>query len=161
MKEESNKYKEKYRQLKRKLSDMEKENTAYKNRISELENIVENFGLKINQLEKSVEEKMLENEMQKVHVSRTGENLHCCNSSLLLKQLDFTHEYGNCFEKLRTFIILLIIFENLKSFFGHFSYDDEAEHYGGKKWTDINSFALMMKAYKYGFREFTLKVKFI
>ncbi|CAG5104728.1 Oidioi.mRNA.OKI2018_I69.chr1.g1488.t2.cds [Oikopleura dioica] len=145
MKAESNKVNEKVRLLQLKLSDADMENTDHKKRIAELENTVENQGLKIDQLEKTLEEKVLENEMQTLNVSSEMKIFKPAqkpaafqeNYGLHEKQLEILQEYG-CL--------------------GHFTENDEFEDYGGNKYTDQTSFALMMKAYKNGLKEFTLKV---
>ncbi|CAG5104729.1 Oidioi.mRNA.OKI2018_I69.chr1.g1488.t1.cds [Oikopleura dioica] len=144
MKAESNKVNEKVRLLQLKLSDADMENTDHKKRIAELENTVENQGLKIDQLEKTLEEKVLENEMQTLNVSSEMKIFKPAqkpaafqeNYGLHEKQLEILQEYG-CL--------------------GHFTENDEFEDYGGNKYTDQTSFALMMKAYKNGLKEFTLK----
>ncbi|CAG5104727.1 Oidioi.mRNA.OKI2018_I69.chr1.g1487.t1.cds [Oikopleura dioica] len=147
--QESRKVNEKVQILQIKLSDAEIENANYKKRIAKLENTVHTQGHKIDQLETSLEEKILENEKQRLNVSSGSKIVNQAqknpgtvvlqeNFGLHEKQLEILQEY---------------------SCLGHFTEDDESEYQGGKFFFDHTSFALMMKAYKNGLKEFTLKLR--
>ncbi|CAG5104730.1 Oidioi.mRNA.OKI2018_I69.chr1.g1489.t1.cds [Oikopleura dioica] len=105
--QESRKVNEKVQILQIKLSDAEIENANYKKRIAKLENTVHTQGHKIDQLETSLEEKILENEKQRLNCGAEDRDfsvgkskLHFSNEMIKLpggdlkwcKRLSITHE---------------------------------------------------------------------
>ena len=122
--------------------------------------------MKIDYLERTLDEKILENETQRMSIEKKSRALFSKtpsktvvpkeNFGLSEDQLEVLSKYGSVFTKL-----YIISFTELSRCLGHYSDQDEFnEKDGGMKPMDKTSLALLVKAIRNGLTDFTLKVCF-
>ncbi|CBY32611.1 unnamed protein product [Oikopleura dioica] len=119
----------------------------YKKRTEELENKVETQDLKIDHLEKMLDEKILENEMQKVTIEGTKSPVLIPKP--LSKIVVSKENYGLNEEQLEAIAKYGCV--------GHYLDVDESGSKDGMNRTDKICFTLLLKAFKNGLKDFTLK----